>query len=140
MANFSKTYRVVLAKAGQAAGTDAVNSDVIDMQNYEGVVFVGTIAAANAGNYAKIQQGQQADLSDAADLAGTKTTPGDNGDSFLIDLYRPQERYVRCVIVRGVSTATGDVYAVQYGARLEPVTHGATIDSELHVSPDEGAA
>jgi len=138
--NLSKNAKFVLAKAGQSADTSAVNSDVIDMQGFEGVVFVGSIGTANAGNYAKVQQGAQSDLSDAADLEGTKVVPGDDGDSFLIDVYRPKERYVRCVVTRGASTTTGDIYAILYGATKYPVTQGDTIDAETHVSPDEGTA
>lgn len=139
--NLSKNVKVVLAKAGQSSAGTAVNSDVIDMQGFEGVMFVGSIATANAANFGKLQQGQQSDGSDMADLAGTKVVPGDNGDSFLIDLYQPQERYVRCVVDRGgANTATGDIYAILYCARKAPTSHGATIDAELHASPAEGTA
>ncbi len=138
--NLTKNVKVSLAKEAQTANTTAVNSSIIDMQGFEGVVFVGTIGTANSGNYAKIQQGAASDLSDAADLEGTKVIPGDNGDSFMIDVYRPTERYVRCVVTRGASTTTGDIYALQYGARKVPVSHGSTIDSEVHVSPAEGTA
>lgn len=140
--NLNKHVKVVLAKAGQADGTSAVNSDVIDTAGFEGVMFVGSIATANAGNFGKVQQGAAANLSDAADLEGTKVAPGDNGDSFLIDVYRPRERYVRCVVTRGASTVTGDLYALLYGAHKLPVSHGSssTIDAETHASPAEGTA
>lgn len=138
--NLSKNVKVVLAKAGQSAGTSAINTDEIDMQDWDGVVFVGSIATANAGNYAKAQQDTVTGMGSAADLEGTKVTPGDSGDSFLIDLYKPRERFVRAVITRGASTATGDVYAILYKGRKAPVTHGSTIDSEVHVSPAEGTA
>lgn len=139
--NLTKNVKVVLAKAGQGSAGTAVTSDVIDMSGFEGVVFVGSIATVNAANFAKVQQGQQSDLTDAADLAGTKVVPGDDGDSFMIDVYRPKERYVRCYIDRGgANTATGDIYALLYGAKKPPVSHGATIDSEVHVSPAEGTA
>jgi hypothetical protein len=139
--NLTKNCKVILAKAGQSSAGTAVNSDVIDMEGYEGVVFVGSIATVNAANFAKVQQGKDSGLSDAADLEGTKVVPGDDGDSFMIDVYKPQERYVRCVVDRGgANTATGDIYAIQYGAKKAPISHGATIDSEAHVSPAEGTA
>jgi hypothetical protein len=138
--NLSKNVKVVLAKAGQSAGTSAVTTDVIDTQGYEGVIFLGSIGTANANNYVKIQQGTASNMSDAADLEGSKVTPANNGDSFLVDIYKPRERYLWAVINRGASTTTGDVYAILYGARKEPVSHGATINAELHVSPAEGTA
>lgn len=138
--NLSKNVKVLLAKAAAASGTTAVTTDVIDTQGFEGVMFVGSIATKDAGNYANVQQGKASDMSDAADLLDTKVTPGTNGHSFLIDVYRPQERYVQAVITRGQATATGDVYAVLYGPRVAPTSHGSTILAETHVSPAEGTA
>lgn len=137
---FAKDCKVVLAKATQTAGTSAVASDIIDTANFDGVCFIGSLATANAGNFASVEQGDDASLTDGADLAGTKNVPGDNGDSFLIDIYKPTDRYVRCNITRGVSTATGDIYAVLYNGRKPPVSHGSTIDAEYFVSPAEGTA
>ena len=138
--NLSKNVKVVLAKAAAASGTTAVTTDVIDTQGFEGVMFFGSVATKDAGNYAVAQQGAAADGSDMADLAGTKVTPATNGHSFLIDVYHPQERYVDVVITRGQATATGDVYAVLYGAHKAPTAHGATILAETHASPAEGTA
>jgi len=138
--NLSKNVKVVLAKAAAAAATTAVNSDIIDTAGYEGVLFVGSIGTANAGNYVKLQQGDNSSLTDGADLENTKVVPGDDGDSFMVDLYRPKDRYVRAVVTRGASTTVGDIYAILYGAHAKPTSHGSTIDSETHVSPDEGTA
>lgn len=139
MQNLTKDVKITLVKAAQTSAGTAVNSDSVDMQNFEGVVFVGSIATANAGNSANAAQSSNDSSFD--DLAGTKVVTGDDGDSFMIDVYRPTDRYVRCELVRaGADTVTGDIYAIQYGARKKPVTHGATIDSEVHVSPEEGTA
>ena len=139
--NLSKNSKLIKVKAGQASGTDLITSDTVDMQGFEGVMIFGSIATANAGNYAKARQGDNSAMSDGADLAGTKIVPGDNGDSFLIDLYRPSKRYVDVQVVRGAATNTGDIYALLYDApRKAPTSQGATIDAELHVSPAEGTA
>lgn len=139
--NLIKNVKIVLAKAGQtSAGTD-VESDVIDTLGFDGCAFVGSIATANAANYAKVQQDSAALMGGAADIEGTKLVTGDNGDSFLIDIYRPRERYLKLYIERGgANTATGDVYAILYRGTKCPVTHGSTIDSETHISPAEGTA
>jgi hypothetical protein len=139
--NLSKQTKVILALAGAATGTSTLTSSTIDTQGFEGVMFVGSLTTVNAGNFAKARQGQQSNMSDAADLVNTKLVPGDNGDSFLIDIHKPQERYVDIQIVRaGITTITGDVYAILYGPRKLPTTQGATIDAETHVSPAEGTA
>ena len=138
--NLNKNVKVVLAKAAQTAATDEVLSDAIDTAGFEGCMFVGSIATANAGNYGKVQQSSDNGADTYADLTGTKTVPTTSGDSFLIDVYHPRERYLKCSIIRGASTATGDVYAILYGAHKAPVSHGATIDAETHASPAEGTA
>lgn len=138
MQQLFKDARVVLAKAGQASAGTAVESDVIDTANFEGVAFFGSIATQNATNTIKVQQGDESNLSDATDLAGTATAAGTNGNSPLIDVFRPTKRYVRAVVTRsGINTATGDIYAVLYGARKVPVAHGATIVPTFAVSPAE---
>lgn len=138
---FSKSHKLIKVKAGAASAGTALVSDVVDTAGFEGVCFFGSIATANAGNYASVQQGLVADGSASADLAGTKVVPTADADTFMIDIAHPRERYVKCTVVRaGADTVTGDVYAVLYGARKEPVTQGATIDMEAHVAPAEGTA
>ncbi len=49
--------------------------------------------------------------------------------------------YVDLQIVRGgLTTVTGDVYAILYGPRKAPTAHGPTIAAETHISPVEGIA
>ncbi|MCH7573603.1 MAG: hypothetical protein IIA59_00600 [Candidatus Marinimicrobia bacterium] len=137
--NLTKNVKVTLVKAEQSSGGGAINSDSVDMQGFEGVVFIGTMVTANASNFASVAQ--SADDSSFNDLAGTKVTPGDAGDQFMIDIYKPLDRYLRVDIDRGgANTVVGEIFALQYGARKVPVSHGSTIDSEVHVSPAEGTA
>jgi len=137
--NLSRQTKVTKVIAAQTAGTATNNGTTLDMQGFEGVMFVGgAMGTANAGNYFHVESGTDSTPSDAADLEDTKVTPGDDDDAICLDVYRPQERYVRIVAIRGASSTLGDVYAIQYGARDEPVDNASTIDSEIHVSPDEG--
>lgn len=134
-----KNAKLVLVIAGAATGTTTLTGTV-DTADYEGVMFVGSLATANAGNYAKAGQGDASNGSDAADLAGSKTLPVNNGDSFALDVYRPQKRYVTVSVVRGGATSvSGDVYAILYGPRMRPPTQGATITGQNAIaSPDPG--
>lgn len=140
--NLSKNCKVILIEAAAGSAGTELLSDAVDTQGFDGCMFVGSIATANAGNYAKVQQSSDDGSTDTyADLTGTKLVTGDNGDSFLIDIYRPRERYLKLSIIRaGANTATGDVYAILYHAKDMPTSHGSTIDSEVHVSPAEGTA
>lgn len=138
--NLIKRVKVVLAKAGQTSAGTQVDSDAIDTLGFEGCRIIGSIATANAGNFAKVSQ-SSASGSGFNDLEGTKNVPGDNGDSFDIDIFRPAKRYLKVHVVRaGANTATGDIYALLYNPRTVPVTNGATMDGELHITPAEGTA
>lgn len=137
--NLSKRVKVtpVLAYAGATTGT--VNGTEIDMLGWEGVMFVGgAFATANSGNYYHCEQDTATGMASAADLEGTKNTPGDNADDMIIDVYRPKERFVRIVKIIGSSSASNPVYAIQYGAHDQPTSHASTVDSETHISPAEG--
>lgn len=139
--NLLKNAQLKLVLAAAVTGTTTLTTATIDTQGFDGVMIFGSIASVNAGNFAKARQGQVSDMSDGADLLGTKVVPGTNGNSFCIDLYKPTERYVDVQIVRaGLTTVTGDVYALLYEAHKAPTTQGATIDAELHVSEAEGTA
>ena len=145
MLHNTKVTRVL---AAVAAGTTVQNGDVLDMQNFEGVMFVaalGTLTASQVTSL-KAQQGAASDLSDAADLEGTLTGPmaDDDDDQLLVlDIQHPAERYVRCVVNRATANAVIDgVIAIQYGPRKMPtVQDTATVAfAEAHTSPAEGTA
>lgn len=137
--NATKNTKLIKVLAGAAAGTTPLTTATIDTQGFEGVVIFGSIATVNASNVVDARQGQASDMSDGAVLEGSRVAPGDNGDSFCIDILRPEKRYVDVQITRNVSTATGDVYAWLYGSvRKAPVSQGATIDVVTLASPIEG--
>ena len=135
--NLSENCKVLMVKAGQAAGTDAVTTDVVDMAGYREVVFLGSITSKNAANFVNLQEGSASDT--LADLAGTKAAS--DKTYFKLALVRPKKRYVAAKITRGVSTATGPVWAILFKARQAPITSAATdLDEETHVSPVAGTA
>jgi hypothetical protein len=148
MQNLLKDIKVTRVLNAVAAGTSSQNGSVLDMSGWDGVLFVaalGTLTATQVTGL-KAQQGAQANLSDAADLAGTAVGPMADADSnkcLALDVYRPLERYVRCVVTRGTANAVIDgVMAIQYRGRKAPVTQDTTTiaASESHVSPAEGTA
>lgn len=129
-----------------AAGTTNVNSDVVDTAGAEGVRFIIGFGAITSGaaTSIKVQQGQQSNLSDAADLAGSAQTVGDTADNsiFITEIYRPRERYVRLSTLRATQNSVIDfVLAELYGTRTKPVTQDATVSgNETFASPAEGTA
>jgi len=131
-----KQLKITRVKAGQSSAGTEVDSDSVDMAGFDGVIFIGSIATANAGNYMKVQGSD--DNSTFSDLEGTKVVPGDDGDQAKIEIHRPRHRYLRAVIIRaGANTATGDIYAIQHSTSKAPITND---DAETHISPAAGTA
>lgn len=147
MNNLSKHTKLTRVSNAVAAGTTDVNGAVIDMQNFEGCLFTVPFGAITAGAVTSIkaQQGDAANLSDAADLAGTAVTVADDDDNqvFFLDIYRPTKRYIRVVVDRGTQNAVIDgILALQYGPRKLPTVHDASTigGGEVHAGPAEGTA
>lgn len=138
--NLCKNVKITKVQAASTAATSAINTSSVDMSGWDGVLFFGAMGTANAANY--INAATSSDDSTFNDLEDTKVTPTGNGEVAWLDIYKPQERYLRLEVARGASTTFGDVYAIQYeGFKLpaDNVTAG-TITGELHISPDEGTA
>lgn len=145
--NLSKNVKIsqAVTVTNGAAGTSDINGEILDMQGYEGVLMVVTMGAitSSAVTSIKAQQGAASTMSDAADLLGTAQTIADTDDekTFYIDLYKPQERYVRLVVDRGTANAVvASATYYQYGAHKAPVSHGTNVSGETHVSNTEGTA
>lgn len=144
LSNEVAVTQVITPAAGVAAQTDIEGTE-IDMANFAGVLFVCTFGVITAGAVTSIkaQQDTATGMASAADLEGTAQTVADDadGDTFMIDVFEPLERFVRLYVVRGTQDAVvANALAFQYGGRVRPTTNGATVSFELHVSPAEGTA
>lgn len=133
--------RVKLIKVADrtSAGTSTITTSPVDMSGYECVAFFTKIDTPAANNRLKVQQGQQSNLSDAQDLAGTGV--GTEG-VLMVEVNHPLEKYVRGAVERGTSTAVGEIWAALFNARVQPVanTVAGTSNSKILASPAEGTA
>lgn len=139
--NLVKDVKITKVLGNTTTGTSTVNTSTVDMQGYEGVVFLASISTAAANNGIKAQQGQQSGMGDAADLAGSQLLSDGTKTDLLLDIYRPQERYVRAAVIRGTTTVIDAVWAIQYMAGKKPVNNVTAAQAlELWASPAEGTA
>jgi len=146
--NISKTNKISIAitHADGVAGSADIEGATLDMSGWEGVLMLVTFGVITSGAVTAItaQQGAASDLSDATNLLGTGQTIADDDDeqTFFIDLFRPEERYVRLHVDRATQNAVvASATYIQYGpTRKAPVTHGTNVSGETHVSPIEGTA
>ena len=120
---------------------------ILDMAGYAGVLMVvkfGTIAAS-AVTTIKAQQDSDSAGGTMADLADTAISVADDDDNqiFIIDIFRPAERYVRLMVDKDAAHNTAEMaWYLQYGANQLPVANAVAnaVTYEQHVSPAEGTA
>jgi hypothetical protein len=130
-----------------AAGTaDVLSSDIVDMAGFEGCMFVCKVgdATATAVGTLTVQQNTVNAAGGMAALAGdavayTFAAADGDDDLLIIDVYKPQERYLRAQLTRATANiVVNGIIAIQYGAKKAPVTQGATVlDSAVLVGASE---
>lgn len=138
--NLSNCVAIKSVLATTTAGTSDVTGAEVDMQGYEGVVFIAKFGTAASNNTLHAEQDTVTGMGSAADLAGTSVGVGSSDEIVWLDIYRPRERFVRAIAERGTSSTLDWGVALLYGPHKGPVdnTTAGTIHGELHVSPAEG--
>jgi hypothetical protein len=131
--NISKITKQVHVLNAVAAGTSNQTGTHVDMQGFDGVMFladIGTLTATQVTSM-KAQGGNASNDSDQADISGAATAAMADGDSnkmLILDVFRPQQRYVRPVVLRGTANAVINcVIAILYQADKMPVPADATV-------------
>jgi hypothetical protein len=133
--NLTKFSRPVNATA---AGTTAINGTGTDMQDFEGVVFTASMGALTAGQVTSLKAQGSNDNGGSdpyADITGAATGNAADGDSnrvLVLEVIRPQKRWIRCVVNRATQNAVIDgVVAEQYGAKKQPAAQSADVSQSL---------
>ena len=144
----SENVRIVRLMNAVAAGTSDQDGTGIDMQGWDGVMFIallGTLSASQVTSM-KVQQSSDDGSADAyTDVEGSDSgnlDDDDDNDQIVIDILRPEERYLRPVLLRGTGNAVIDgIVAIQYKARETPITdHSTVVKIERLSSPVAGTA
>ena len=144
--NLLKNTKILRSHSAVAAGATDSNGAAIDFSGFEGCVFVaafGTLTATQVTGL-KFQHGDAANLSDAADVAGTLVGPmadGDSSKNLALEIHKPTKRYGRLVIKRGTANAVIEgAIAILYTARLDPVAQdvASVVLNKVVASPISG--
>jgi hypothetical protein len=140
-----KNVKITRVLAAVADGQAASASDILDMEGFEGVLFVAKVADVTNTCVLTLaaQQNTINSSTGMATLSGSVTYTADatdaDDDLLVLDVFKPRERYVRAVFTSATANAVKDgVIAIQYGARKVPISQGTTVlDSDTLVSPAE---
>lgn len=134
---------IAIAPAAGVAATTDIEGAIVDMANFEILVAVVTFGAITGGAVTHIQweHGDAANLSDAADVAGSKVVIADDDDekTFILELRKPRKRYVRLKVDRGTQNAVvASATYLQAAPRNVPVTQGTNVSVARTISPATG--
>lgn len=139
--NLSEVVKITKVHAAEGAAAATHYSDIVDMADWDGVIFLASIGTAATNNGVKAQQDTDSAGATMADLEGTSILSDGTQTDFVLDIYRPSERYVRLAVLRGVSSTIESMWAIQYRGRKMPVDNETTAQAaEMHASPAEGTA
>ena len=140
--NFLTKCKLVKIADHSAASTADVTSTIVDTAGYQGVVFFTSFGTANATNTIKVQHNTANQTTGMADVLGTSVASGSSDEDVIVEIHRPQARYLQVVAARGASSTLESVWACLYGgdARLASNSVSGTQIAELHASPAAGTA
>lgn len=133
MHNLLPNVEFVVVEAAAAAAQTELTTDVIDTYDCDGVVFIAHLGDVTAASVL----GFVADHSDASgsgfdDLEGPLAFTAGASDAdnklLILDIYKPEKRYVRARLTRTAQNAVvNGITAIKYGLRSVPKTQGATV-------------
>lgn len=133
MNNLLNNVEFVVVEAAAAAAQSALTTDTIDMAGWTGVVFVAHLGDVSDGSVLGLtaydSDESNANFDDLEDpLAFTAGASDADNKLLILDVVRPERRYVRCVLSRTTANAiVGGIIGIKYGPLHTPVTQGETV-------------
>lgn len=134
--NLSKGIKITRAANSSAAAQTEVLTSVLDMQGFDGVMFVALLGDVTAtsvltltakGNTAS-STSSPTPVTQVATAAFTAGASDADNKALVLDVYDPALRYVFASLTRTVANAVVDgIVAIQYMADLRPTTQDATV-------------
>lgn len=128
-----------------AAGTTTISSTGVDLSadgGWDGAFFFGSFGTAAADNLLHVEQSSDdADADAYADLADSQVGAGaGSNEEQWVDIFRPQEKWLRVAADRGTSTTIENMWVILYRGREKPYDNNTvgTIKGVALVSPAEG--
>lgn len=101
------------------SSTSNVNGTAMDMQGWDGIMYVFQIGTmASGGTYdARIVSSANANMSGATNITNaalTQVTSATPNNSFIIDVWRPTDRYVRSATQPATAAVLHTSVAIRY--------------------------
>ena len=142
--NFIDNTKMTRVENAAVAGVTVLTSDVIDMQNFDGLVFLAALGdVLDTG--VNVLQAQHSDVGDGSgmnDIAASVvsfTAGASDADNklMLLEIFRPTKRFLRVTLTRSVANTVLDgIFAFQSNPAEAPVTqHSSVLVKDFQLSP-----
>ena len=142
--NFIDNIKISRIEDGAVAGVTTLTSDVVDMQNFDGLVFLAALGdVLDTG--VNVLQAQHSDVGDGSgmnDIAASVvsfTAGASDADNklMLLEIARPTKRFLRVTLTRTVANTVLDgIFAFQSNPAEAPVTqHSSVLVKGFELSP-----
>ena len=134
--NLSTDIKVTVVAASAVAAQTEVLSSVLDMQGYDGVMFIaltGDVTTACVltltakGNSAS-STSSPTPVTQKATTAFTADGTSADDKALIVDVYQPRHRYMFASLTRTAANAVvGGIIAIQYAAGNRPTSQAASV-------------
>lgn len=134
--NLSKDIKITVVSPAAAAAQTAIDSSILDMSGYEGVMFVALLgdvtatsvltltAKGNSANHLTVP----APVTQGATAAFTAGAADADSKALMVDVYKPALRYMFANLTRTTADAiVGGIIAIQYSSVNKPTTQDASV-------------
>lgn len=125
--------------APTATGTTTIDGSALDMSGFEGALFIVRLGSPAINNNLRVRQ---CDTTGGtyADLTGTLVGNHASDSPLIVDVFRPQEQFLKYQITRGTTSTIDAVTVIQYHAGARPTSQPSGTQAEAWSWPVEGTA
>jgi len=138
LSNLLKDYKITRVANSAVAATTDVTSSVLDMTGYDSVMFVAALGDVTVNSVLTLTVKENTAnstssptptaITGAATAAYTATATDADNKLLVVDVLRPAQRYVFCILSRTAANAVVDgIIAIQYNAKALPVTQSSDV-------------
>ena len=138
MSYFTEDFAIKSTDAAQVSAGTAFNSTIQDLAGVDEVTFLVSIGTANAGNGIELHHGDDAALSDAADVVGSAQLAKTR---FIVTVKNPRKRYMRVSVIRaGANTTVDSIWCIKRTKTAPNNNVDSNHAVEAHDRPTDGTA
>jgi hypothetical protein len=128
--------KITVVSPAAAAAQTAINSSVLDMSGYEGVMFIALTGDVTSGSVITLTaKGNTANsvssptpVTQKATASITAGATDSDSKALVVDVYKPAMQYMFANLTRTTQDAIiGGIIAIQYKANNKPTTNDASV-------------